>query len=93
VWNCSCSAIPIGANRVRYDGKKPYLQEPTNPKHDDDTQDRTHEQRLGARLDLLKQEKQLTRCSGELARHGPELPWVRIRFETDEGSASLADLF
>jgi predicted dithiol-disulfide oxidoreductase (DUF899 family) len=34
---------------------------------------------------------------GELARQRQELPWVRIekeyRFETDEGSASLADLF
>jgi predicted dithiol-disulfide oxidoreductase (DUF899 family) len=42
-------------------------------------------------------EKELTRRSDELARRRQELPWVRIdneyRFETDEGSASLADLF
>jgi predicted dithiol-disulfide oxidoreductase (DUF899 family) len=35
--------------------------------------------------------------SDELARRRQELPWVRVdkeyRFETDEGSASLADLF
>ena len=42
-------------------------------------------------------EKELTRRSDELARRRQELPWVRIdkdyRFETDDGSASLADLF
>src|SRR5262245_9167425 len=52
---------------------------------------------LAARKELLKAEKELTRCSDELARRRQELPWVRIdkeyRFETDEGSASLADLF
>jgi predicted dithiol-disulfide oxidoreductase (DUF899 family) len=52
---------------------------------------------LAARLDLLKAEKELTRRSDELARRRQELPWVRIdkeyRFETDEGNASLADLF
>ncbi|MGA8552468.1 MAG: thioredoxin family protein [Stellaceae bacterium] len=52
---------------------------------------------LAARLGLLKEEKELTRRSDELARRRQELPWVRIdkeyRFETDEGSASLADLF
>ena len=50
-----------------------------------------------ARLKLLKDEKELTRRSDELARKRQELPWVRVdkeyRFETDEGSASLADLF
>src|SRR5437867_3187540 len=49
-----------------------------------------------ARLALLEAEKELTRRSEELARRRQELPWVRIdkeyRFETDEGSASLADL-
>jgi predicted dithiol-disulfide oxidoreductase (DUF899 family) len=44
-----------------------------------------------------KAEKELTRRSDELARRRQELPWVRLdkeyRFETDEGSASLADLF
>src|SRR5437868_11213325 len=52
---------------------------------------------LAARLELLKEEKELTRRSDELARRRQELPWVPIdkkyRFETDEGSASLADLF
>jgi predicted dithiol-disulfide oxidoreductase (DUF899 family) len=52
---------------------------------------------LAARLALLEAEKELTRRSDELARHRQELPWVRIdkeyRFDTDEGSASLADLF
>jgi predicted dithiol-disulfide oxidoreductase (DUF899 family) len=47
--------------------------------------------------ELLEAEKELTRSSDELARRRQELPWVRIdkeyRFETDEGSASLADLF
>src|SRR5438552_7505595 len=52
---------------------------------------------LAARLGLLKAEKELTRRSDELARRRQELPWVRIdkeyRFETDEGNASLVDLF
>jgi predicted dithiol-disulfide oxidoreductase (DUF899 family) len=57
----------------------------------------TREEWLAARLGLLKEEKELTRRSDELVRRRQELPWVRIdkeyRFETDEGSASLADLF
>src|SRR5216684_7610173 len=57
----------------------------------------TREEWLAARLELLKAEKELTRRSDELARRRQELPWVRIdkeyRFETDGGSASLADLF
>src|SRR5882672_5020427 len=57
----------------------------------------TRKEWLAARLDLLKAEKELTRRSDELARRRQELPWVRIdkkyRFETDAGSASLADLF
>jgi predicted dithiol-disulfide oxidoreductase (DUF899 family) len=48
-------------------------------------------------LKLLDAEKDLIRRSDELAHQRQELPWVRIdkqyRFETDEGSASLADLF
>ena len=52
---------------------------------------------LVARKELLEAEKELTRRSDELARRRQELPWVRVdkayRFETDEGSASLADLF
>ncbi|HYZ64592.1 MAG TPA: DUF899 domain-containing protein [Acetobacteraceae bacterium] len=57
----------------------------------------TREEWLAARLELLESEKELTRRSDELARRRQELPWVRIdkayRFETDAGSASLADLF
>jgi predicted dithiol-disulfide oxidoreductase (DUF899 family) len=52
---------------------------------------------LAARLELLEAEKALTRRSDELAQRRQQLPWVRIdkdyRFETDEGSGSLADLF
>ncbi len=57
----------------------------------------TREEWVAARLELLEAEKALTRRSDELARRRQELPWVRIdkeyRFETDEGTASLADLF
>jgi predicted dithiol-disulfide oxidoreductase (DUF899 family) len=57
----------------------------------------TREEWLAARLELLAAEKELTRRSDELARQRRELPWVRIdkdyRFETEEGSASLAELF
>src|SRR5919109_5094789 len=57
----------------------------------------TREEWLAARLELLKAEKALTRRSDELAQWRQRLPWVRIdkeyHFETDEGMASLADLF
>src|ERR1700693_3790012 len=57
----------------------------------------TRQEWLAARLELLDAEKALTRRSDELARQRQELPWVRIdkeyRFETDDGPASLADLF
>ena len=57
----------------------------------------TREEWLAARLELLDAEKELTRRSDELARRRQELPWVRIEkeypFETDDGEASLADLF
>ena len=57
----------------------------------------TREEWLAARVELLKAEKELTRRGDELARRRQELPWVRIdkkyRLETDEGPASLADLF
>src|SRR5437879_3101666 len=57
----------------------------------------TREEWVEARLELLKAEKALTRRGDELARMRQELPWVRIdkeyRFDTDEGTASLADLF
>jgi predicted dithiol-disulfide oxidoreductase (DUF899 family) len=57
----------------------------------------TREEWLAARQELLKAEKELTRRGDELARQRQELPWVRIdkeyRFETEEGSALLPDLF
>ncbi|SIT41321.1 conserved hypothetical protein [Paraburkholderia piptadeniae] len=57
----------------------------------------TREQWLAARLELLEAEKALTRRSDELARQRQALPWVRVdkayTFETDDGSATLADLF
>jgi predicted dithiol-disulfide oxidoreductase (DUF899 family) len=57
----------------------------------------TREQWLAARLDLLKAEKALTRQSDELARQRQALPWVRVDkeygFETENGPATLADLF
>lgn len=57
----------------------------------------TREEWLEARLKLLKEEKELTWRSDEVARHRTELPWVKIdkayQFETEKGSISLADLF
>ena len=57
----------------------------------------TRELWLAARLELLEAEKELTRRSDELTRQRQELPWVRIdkeyRFDTDEGSSSLKELF
>jgi predicted dithiol-disulfide oxidoreductase (DUF899 family) len=52
---------------------------------------------LAARERLLVREKEHTRLGDELAQQRRELPWVPVekeyRFETDEGTASLADLF
>lgn len=57
----------------------------------------TRKQWLSGRLKLLEAEKDLTRRSDALARRRQKLPWVRIendyRFDTEEGNASLADLF
>jgi len=57
----------------------------------------TRQQWLTARLELLKAEKELTRRGDQVAQLRQELPWVRVdkdyRFETDNGTASLADLF
>jgi predicted dithiol-disulfide oxidoreductase (DUF899 family) len=57
----------------------------------------TREEWLAARMSLLEAEKELTRRSDEVARRRQELPWVRVekdyRFDTNRGSASLADLF
>ena len=63
------------------------------PKHKIGTRDEW----LAARLELLKDEKALTHRGDEVTRKRMELPWVRVnkdyRFDTDEGPASLADLF
>ena len=57
----------------------------------------TRQQWLTARLELLKAEKELTRRGDSVAQLRQELPWVRVdkdyRFATDNGTASLADLF
>lgn len=57
----------------------------------------SREEWIAARKELLEAEKELTRRSDELAQRRQALPWVRVekeyRFETDEGNASLADLF
>jgi predicted dithiol-disulfide oxidoreductase (DUF899 family) len=57
----------------------------------------TRKEWLAARLELLEAEKELTRRSDELAQRRQALPRVRIdqdyRFDTDAGSAALADLF
>jgi predicted dithiol-disulfide oxidoreductase (DUF899 family) len=57
----------------------------------------TRKEWLAARLKLLKAEKEHTRRGDELALMRQELPRVRVdkdyRFETDEGKASLSDLF
>ena len=57
----------------------------------------SREEWLRARMELLREEKALTRRSDELARQRQALPWVRVdkdyRFDTDAGDATLADLF
>ncbi len=57
----------------------------------------SREEWRAARLALLEEEKELTRRSDELAQRRQQLPWVRLdkayRFETDEGTVPMADLF
>jgi predicted dithiol-disulfide oxidoreductase (DUF899 family) len=57
----------------------------------------TRKQCLAARLELLQAEKALTRHSDEVARERQALPWVPVekeyRFQTEDGPASLAELF
>jgi predicted dithiol-disulfide oxidoreductase (DUF899 family) len=57
----------------------------------------TRKEWLAERLTLLEAEKDLTRRADELALRRQALPWVHIdkpyRFDTEAGSASLADLF
>jgi predicted dithiol-disulfide oxidoreductase (DUF899 family) len=55
------------------------------------------EQWRAAREALLVREKEYTRMGDELARQRRELPWVLVdkpyRFDTEEGSRTLAELF
>ena len=57
----------------------------------------TREEWLAARIELNEAEKELTRRGDELALRRQALPWVRVdkmyRFETEDGSAALVDLF
>jgi len=57
----------------------------------------SRDQWLDARLALLAAEKDLTRRGDALAQQRQALPWVRIdkdyRFQTQDGEASLAELF
>jgi len=57
----------------------------------------TQEEWQAERDELLKQEKELTARSDELADKRRWLPWVPVekdyRFETEQGTKSLADLF
>jgi predicted dithiol-disulfide oxidoreductase (DUF899 family) len=57
----------------------------------------TQEEWQAEREELLAEEKELTRRSDELARKRRALPWVPVekdhRFETADGTRSLADLF
>jgi predicted dithiol-disulfide oxidoreductase (DUF899 family) len=57
----------------------------------------TQEEWQAEREELLKEEKELTRRGDELTGKRRELPWVVVeqdyRFETEEGTKTLADLF
>src|SRR5689334_14969594 len=57
----------------------------------------TREEWLAARVELLTKEKELTRQSDALSEQRQQLPWVPIdkeyRFETEDGPATLQDLF
>ena len=57
----------------------------------------TQEEWQAERDELLKEEKELTRRGDDLARKRRELPWVPVeedyRFETEDGTKTLADLF
>ena len=57
----------------------------------------TQEEWQAEREELLKEEKELTHRSDELARKRRELPWVPVdkeySFDTEQGPKSLAELF
>src|SRR6201997_3465250 len=65
----------------------------TKPKHEVVSR----EEWLSERVKLFEAEKEITRLSDQVARKRQELPWVKIdkeyKFETDQGKASLANLF
>jgi predicted dithiol-disulfide oxidoreductase (DUF899 family) len=67
--------------------------ESTNTSH----QTGTRAEWLKARIKLLKAEKELTHQSDALAQERQNLPWVPVektyRFDTDQGTLTLADLF
>jgi predicted dithiol-disulfide oxidoreductase (DUF899 family) len=57
----------------------------------------TREEHQTAREELLKREKEHTRMADKLAEERRDLPWVPVekeyRFETEEGTRTLAELF
>ena len=57
----------------------------------------TREEWLAARIELLEQEKELTRRSDEVAARRRDLPWVRVEkryaFATNDGVKTLGELF
>lgn len=57
----------------------------------------SREEWLSVRMDMLREEKELTRLSDELARKRQQLPWVKVdkeyRFDTEQGDESLVALF
>jgi predicted dithiol-disulfide oxidoreductase (DUF899 family) len=57
----------------------------------------TPEKWLASRLELLREEKELTHLSDRIAQHRRELPWVKMTkpytFDSPRGRVSLADLF
>jgi predicted dithiol-disulfide oxidoreductase (DUF899 family) len=56
----------------------------------------SREEWQAARDELLRREKEHTRMGDDLARQRRELPWVPIqdyRFETEDGTRTLAELF
>src|SRR5213078_1218081 len=91
------SHIAAGSNKIKRRGRRTKMKNKTEKNQMNHSRVVSRAEWLPDRLELLKEEKELTRRSDELARRRQELPWVRIdkeyRFETDEGSASLADLF
>jgi len=89
----SISKIPSNQPKTQNKERNVMTETQTNTNH----KIVSREEWFTARKQLLEEEKDLTRRSDEVARRRQELPWVRIEkqypFETDEGKASLADLF